>query len=145
MSALPDDPEDFALRARVKLLGQLLGQVISRHAGAEVYDVVEELRTGFIALRDEDPDAPSLDALLARIEDLDGQTLTEVVRGNLTLFMRNDELEAAWRWVDPILAAWADSGEAPKGYTAGSWGPSSAVSLLARAGHAWHEDADSGD
>ena len=80
MSALPDDPEDFALRARVKLLGQLLGQVISRHAGAEVYDVVEELRTGFIALRDEDPDAPSLDALLARIEDLDGQTLTEVVR-----------------------------------------------------------------
>ncbi len=71
--------------------------------------------------------------------------LTEVVRGNLTLFMRNDELEAAWRWVDPILAAWADSGEAPKGYTAGSWGPSSAVSLLARAGHAWHEDADSGD
>ncbi len=60
--------------------------------------------------------------------------LTEVIRGNLTLFMRNDELEAAWRWVDPILAAWQEDGDRPRGYNAGSWGPSSAVSLLARDG-----------
>ena len=68
--------------------------------------------------------------------------LTEVIRGNLTLFMRNDELEAAWRWVDPIIAAWRDSGEAPRSYNAGSWGPSSAVSMLARDGMAWNEDVE---
>lgn len=70
--------------------------------------------------------------------------LTEVIRGNLTLFMRNDELEAAWRWVDPILAAWKDDGDRPRGYNAGSWGPSSAVSLLAREGFAWHEEVEDG-
>ncbi|RZO83731.1 MAG: glucose-6-phosphate dehydrogenase [Oceanococcus sp.] len=68
--------------------------------------------------------------------------LTEVIRGNLTLFMRNDELEAAWRWVDPIIAAWQDSGEPPRSYNAGSWGPSSAVSLLARDGMVWHEEVE---
>ena len=70
--------------------------------------------------------------------------LTEVIRGNLTLFMRNDELEAAWRWVDPILAAWQEDGDRPRGYNAGRWGPSSAVSLLARDGFGWHEEVEDG-
>jgi len=64
--------------------------------------------------------------------------LTDVIKGNLTLFMRRDELDAAWRWVDPIREAWARSDEAPKGYTAGSWGPAASSSLIARDGYAWH-------
>ena len=48
--------------------------------------------------------------------------LMDVVRGNPTLFMRRDEVEAAWQWVDPILAAWAASEESPKSYTAGYLG-----------------------
>jgi glucose-6-phosphate 1-dehydrogenase len=52
--------------------------------------------------------------------------------------MRRDELDAAWRWVDPIREAWARSDEAPKGYTAGSWGPAASSSLIARDGYAWH-------
>ena len=67
--------------------------------------------------------------------------LMDVVRGNPTLFMRRDEVEAAWRWVDPILAAWATSNDAPKPYTAGSWGPSASVALIERDGRTWHEDA----
>jgi glucose-6-phosphate 1-dehydrogenase len=67
--------------------------------------------------------------------------LMDVVRGNPTLFMRRDEVEAAWRWVDPILAAWEASGDTPKGYAAGSWGPSGAVALIERDGRTWHEDA----
>ncbi|MFT3763825.1 MAG: glucose-6-phosphate dehydrogenase [Pseudoxanthomonas sp.] len=67
--------------------------------------------------------------------------LMDVVRGNQTLFMRRDEVEAAWKWIDPILAAWEQSRDAPKPYTAGSWGPSAAVALIERDGRTWHEDA----
>jgi glucose-6-phosphate 1-dehydrogenase len=66
--------------------------------------------------------------------------LTDVIRGNLTLFMRRDELDFAWRWIDPIREAWEESGDKPKGYVAGSWGPSAASSLIARDGYAWHGD-----
>ncbi|HEX6832311.1 MAG TPA: glucose-6-phosphate dehydrogenase [Rudaea sp.] len=68
--------------------------------------------------------------------------LMDVVRGNPTLFMRRDEVEAAWRWIDPILAAWSASGDAPKPYTAGTWGPSASVALIERDGRTWHEDGD---
>ncbi len=66
--------------------------------------------------------------------------IMDVVRGNQTLFMRRDEVEAAWTWVDPILEAWAGSGETPKLYRAGTWGPSAAIALIERDGRTWHED-----
>jgi glucose-6-phosphate 1-dehydrogenase len=66
--------------------------------------------------------------------------LMDVVRGNPTLFMRRDEVEAAWTWIDPIKAAWAASEESPKPYTAGSWGPSAAVALIERDGRSWHDE-----
>ena len=47
----------------------------------------------------------------------------DVIRGNQTLFMRRDEVEAAWNWIDPIREAWEDAPDAPKPYTAGTWGP----------------------
>lgn len=79
-----------------------------------------------------------------RVRALDAyeRLLMEVIRGNLTLFMRNDELEAAWRWIDPIIAAWDAEGDRPKAYNAGSWGPSAAISLLAKDGFAWNEEVD---
>jgi glucose-6-phosphate 1-dehydrogenase len=64
--------------------------------------------------------------------------LTDVIKGNLTLFMRRDELDAAWRWIDPLREAWMQSDERPKSYTAGSWGPAAASSLIGRDGYAWH-------
>jgi glucose-6-phosphate 1-dehydrogenase len=66
--------------------------------------------------------------------------LLDVVRGNLTLFMRRDEVEAAWRWADPILAAWSASSDAPKHYAAGTWGPSASVALIERDGRTWHDE-----
>ncbi|HEY5805250.1 MAG TPA: glucose-6-phosphate dehydrogenase [Lysobacter sp.] len=66
--------------------------------------------------------------------------LMDVVRGNPMLFMRRDEVEAAWAWIDPIRTAWEASADAPKAYTAGSWGPSAAVALIERDGRTWHED-----
>jgi len=78
---------------------------------------------------------------VARQPDAYERLLMDVVRGNPTLFMRRDEVEAAWRWIDPILAAWAAGHDAPKPYTAGSWGPSASVALIERDGRTWHEDA----
>jgi glucose-6-phosphate 1-dehydrogenase len=76
--------------------------------------------------------APRLDAY--------ERLLTDVVKGNLTLFMRRDELDAAWAWVDPIREAWAQHDEPPKSYTAGSWGPAAASALLGRDGFAWRNE-----
>ncbi len=67
--------------------------------------------------------------------------LMDAVRGKLTLFVRRDEQEAAWRWVEPILSTWAVSHDRPKHYTAGSWGPASSSALLSRDGLQWHEEA----
>jgi glucose-6-phosphate 1-dehydrogenase len=75
-----------------------------------------------------------------RYPDAYERLLMDVVRGNPTLFMRRDEVEAAWAWVEPILEAWRDSREPPKPYTAGSWGPSAAIALIERDGRTWHED-----
>ncbi|MNT90232.1 Glucose-6-phosphate 1-dehydrogenase [compost metagenome] len=69
--------------------------------------------------------------------------LMDVVRGSQTLFMRRDELEAAWRWVDPIREAWDRSSEPPQTYTAGTWGPSGAVALIERDGRTWYEGNNS--
>jgi glucose-6-phosphate 1-dehydrogenase len=67
--------------------------------------------------------------------------LVDVTRARLTHFMRRDELEAAWTWIDPIIAAWRDSGAAPKPYAAGSWGPAAASALIAGDGLSWHEES----
>jgi glucose-6-phosphate 1-dehydrogenase len=65
--------------------------------------------------------------------------LMDVIRGNPTFFLRRDELEAAWRWVEPILDRWAASADRPHPYPAGSAGPDAADALLERAGHTWQE------
>jgi glucose-6-phosphate 1-dehydrogenase len=80
------------------------------------------------------------EAFRGRQPDAYERLLMDVVRGNPMLFMRSDEVEAAWRWAEPILAAWSARDEAPKPYNAGSWGPSAAIGLIERDGRNWHED-----
>jgi glucose-6-phosphate 1-dehydrogenase len=64
----------------------------------------------------------------------------DVLSGNPTLFMRRDEVEAAWRWIDPIIANWETSEMLPEPYPAGTTGPAGAHELLARSGRTWHEE-----
>ena len=66
--------------------------------------------------------------------------LMDTVRGNLTLFMRRDELDAAWAWIDPIRAGWEQYDERPKIYVAGSWGPAASSAMIGRDGFAWHDE-----
>jgi glucose-6-phosphate 1-dehydrogenase len=65
--------------------------------------------------------------------------LLDLIEGKQTLFVRRDEVEAQWAWVDAIRAQWAAEGLTPKPYNAGSWGPSAAIALAERGGVSWHE------
>jgi glucose-6-phosphate 1-dehydrogenase len=65
--------------------------------------------------------------------------MLDVIEGNGTLFVRRDEVEAAWAWIDGIAEGWKRTGYTPKPYTAGTWGPSSAIALPERFGHRWHD------
>jgi glucose-6-phosphate 1-dehydrogenase len=66
--------------------------------------------------------------------------LLDAIAGRLNLFVRSDEQEQAWRWVGPVLDAWAADSEGPRTYAAGSWGPAAASALVARDGFAWAEE-----
>jgi glucose-6-phosphate 1-dehydrogenase len=66
--------------------------------------------------------------------------LLEAIAGRLNLFVRSDEQEQAWRWVEPVLDAWARDSGGPRPYAAGTWGPAAASALVARDGCAWSEE-----
>lgn len=63
----------------------------------------------------------------------------DAIEGNGTLFVRRDETELAWQWIDGIFAAWREAGMSPKSYPAGTWGPTASIVLPERHGHSWRE------
>jgi glucose-6-phosphate 1-dehydrogenase len=65
--------------------------------------------------------------------------LLDLIEGDQTLFVRRDEVEAQWKWIDGVRKLWTQSGLKPKSYGAGSWGPSAAIALTERDGVSWHE------
>jgi glucose-6-phosphate 1-dehydrogenase len=64
--------------------------------------------------------------------------LLDALHGDSTLFVRRDEAEQAWKWVDEVSEAWADGAIKPKDYVAGTWGPQEADYLLSRTGRQWN-------
>lgn len=64
----------------------------------------------------------------------------DIINGNQTLFMRRDEVDAAWAWIDPIRDAWEKHKVVPKSYTAGTMGPAASNALISREGFKWYED-----
>jgi glucose-6-phosphate 1-dehydrogenase len=65
--------------------------------------------------------------------------LLEAISNNSALFVRRDEAEAAWLWIDRIIEGWARIGMRPASYPAGSWGPGGTFALTERNGHSWYE------
>jgi glucose-6-phosphate 1-dehydrogenase len=110
--------EGMTLRVMIKEPGQ---------GGMRLKDVALDMSFA-VALG---PDAPIADAYERLIMD--------VIRGNQTLFMRGDEVEAAWAWTDPIATDWAARGDRPMDYDAGSSGPEDALMLMHRDGRRWRE------
>ncbi|MDF2386547.1 glucose-6-phosphate dehydrogenase [Nostoc ellipsosporum NOK] len=63
----------------------------------------------------------------------------DLIEGDPTLFVRRDEVEAQWEWIDAIREGWKAGGVKPKPYASGSWGPSAAIALTERDGVTWNE------
>ncbi len=73
------------------------------------------------------------------VTDAYERLIMDVIRGNQTLFMRGDEVEAAWAWTDPLIDGWEARNDVPKLYDAGSSGPEDSLMLLHRDGRKWRE------
>jgi glucose-6-phosphate 1-dehydrogenase len=115
-------PEPNVLRMRIQPDAGIALRFGAKVAGPGMHVRAADLVFGF--------DAPATEAY--------ERPLLDVVQGNPTLFMRSEEVEAAWRVVTSILAGWADEpSPASPNYRAGPWGPATADALLTRDGSGW--------
>ncbi|CUH25581.1 Glucose-6-phosphate 1-dehydrogenase [Jannaschia seosinensis] len=73
------------------------------------------------------------------IPDAYERLIMDVIRGDQTLFMRGDEVEAAWSWTDPVIAGWEERGDKPHPYSQGTSGPEAALMLMHRDGRRWRD------
>ena len=113
---------------------------IQPEEGVKLWLMIKDPGPGGMRLRYVPLDMSFAEAFKVRSPDAYERLILDVIRGNQTLFMRRDEVEAAWAWIDPIAEAWERSREAPKGYHAGTWGPSASVALIERDGRTWHDE-----
>jgi glucose-6-phosphate 1-dehydrogenase len=109
--------------------------------GVKLWLMIKDPGPGGMRLKQVSLDMSFAEAFGVRNPDAYERLLMDVVRGDQTLFMRRDEVEAAWSWIDPIMDAWREAEDKPKPYAAGTWGPSASVALIERDGRTWHEDA----
>ncbi|AKZ65854.1 glucose-6-phosphate dehydrogenase [Candidatus Palibaumannia cicadellinicola] len=72
------------------------------------------------------------------ISDAYERLLLETMRGIQSLFVRRDEIEEAWKWVDSIIEAWKKNNDAPQPYQAGTWGPIASVTMMTKDSRSWH-------
>jgi glucose-6-phosphate 1-dehydrogenase len=110
--------------------------------GMELMMMIKEPGPGGMRLMQVPLDMSFADALGDEAEDVPDayeRLIMDVIRGNQTLFMRGDEVEAAWAWTDPIIQAWEARGNRPQGYDPGSSGPEDALMLMHRDGRRWRE------
>lgn len=110
--------------------------------GMNLMMMIKEPGPGGMRLMQVPLDMSFADALGADAEDIPDayeRLIMDVIRGNQTLFMRGDEVEAAWAWADPIIAGWEARGDRPQGYDPGASGPEDALMLMHRDGRRWRE------
>ncbi|MGL4636691.1 MAG: glucose-6-phosphate dehydrogenase [Beijerinckiaceae bacterium] len=98
--------------------------------------------SGRLRLRETELDLRFGTAFSGRSPDAYERLLTDVLRGQQTLFMRRDEVEAAWAFIDPITDGWRQRYTTPHRYSAGQNGPSQAIALIERDGRSWYDPVD---
>ncbi|GLX01129.1 glucose-6-phosphate dehydrogenase [Microtetraspora sp. NBRC 16547] len=108
--------------------------------GIHLLLMAKEPGAGEVTLRPVPLSLSFAETFQSRVPDAYERLLMDVLAGNPTLFMRRDEVEAAWRWIDPIIENWEGSEALPEPYPAGTAGPAAARELLARSGRTWHEE-----
>ena len=107
--------------------------------GVRLFVQIKEPGPGGLRIKSLPLDLSYAENFTTRYPDAYERLLMDVVRGNLSLFMRRDEVETAWRWIDGLIEAWEESDDPIESYPAGSNGPSAADFLLRREGRAWWE------
>ncbi|MCF6305189.1 MAG: glucose-6-phosphate dehydrogenase, partial [Rhodobacteraceae bacterium] len=109
--------------------------------GIRMRMTIKEPGPGGMRLTEVPLDMSFADALGPDIEATDAyeRLIMDVIRGDQTLFMRGDEVEEAWAWIDPIIAAWQADSSKPRPYDAGGSGPEDSLALLHRDGRRWRE------
>lgn len=108
--------------------------------GVKQWIMIKDPGPGGMRLRHVPLDMSFAESFSSRNPDAYERLLLDVIRNDQTLFMRGDEVEAAWEWVDPILTAWEDTGQLAQTYTAGTSGPSQAIALIERDGRTWYDN-----
>jgi glucose-6-phosphate 1-dehydrogenase len=108
--------------------------------GVKLFLMIKDPGPGGMRLREVPLNLSFAATFAERTPEAYERLLLDVIRGQQTLFMRRDELEAAWAWVDPIREVWDAATDSPQPYTAGSWGPTGAIALIERDGRTWNED-----
>ena len=131
------------------IFGQDLGQHhnvlairLQPNEGMDLFVTIKEPGPGGMRLVDVPLDMTFADALGPGSEDVTDayeRLIMDVIRGDQTLFMRGDEVEAAWNWTDPIIEGWTERGVRPKTYDVGSNGPEDAAILLHSEGRRWRD------
>ncbi len=109
--------------------------------GMDLRVMIKEPGPGGMRLKDVALDMSFAEAIGndAPIPDAYERLIMDVIRGNQTLFMRGDEVEAAWAWTDPVIEGWDKRGDVPRPYDPGSSGPEDALMLMHRDGRRWRE------
>ncbi len=109
--------------------------------GMDLRVMIKEPGPGGMRLKDVALDMSFAEALGNDLDIPDAyeRLIMDVIRGNQTLFMRGDEVEAAWAWVDPVIEAWETRGDRPEPYEPGSTGPEGALMLMHKDGRRWRE------
>lgn len=107
--------------------------------GITLHTTIKDPGPGGMRLKEASLDMTFADSLSDEEQPQDAyeRLIMDVIRGDQTLFMRGDEVEAAWAWADPIIAGWAASGRKPGPYDLGSAGPEDALLLMHRDGRRW--------
>ena len=108
--------------------------------GVRLHLVTKQPGPGGIRLHPAELNLSFAETFKSRVPDAYERLLMDVVQGRPSLFMRRDEVETAWAWIEPILRAWDEHGHAPKTYPAGTAGPAAATALIERDGRTWHEE-----
>ncbi|EJF75349.1 glucose-6-phosphate dehydrogenase [Bartonella alsatica] len=124
-----DSDEIFSNRLVVRL---------QPNEGVKQWLMIKDPGPGGMRFRHIPLDMSFASAFSQRNPDAYERLLMDVIRGEQTLFMRRDEVEAAWRWIDPILEGWQAIKQPVHGYNAGSWGPSASTVLMERDGRVWN-------
>ncbi|MGR3714062.1 MAG: glucose-6-phosphate dehydrogenase [Shimia sp.] len=112
--------------------------------GIKLRTTIKEPGPGGMRLTEVDMDMSFADALGSDLHTQDAyeRLIMDVIRGDQTLFMRGDEVEAAWGWADPLIAHWQETGKRPVPYDVGSSGPEESLMLLHQDGRRWRPIGD---